>query len=79
MSTISSSRPVYFDHPSFFGRLSAETVSQAILGVMNNVSPNVRDLPLDTHPTGQAPDRRESDFSLFGLHPPSPDYSDLGG
>ena len=46
------------------------------LGVVNNLSPNL--LLLDIHPTGQAPDRRESDSLLFGLHPLLDD-SDLGG
>ena len=46
------------------------------LGLTNNLTPNL--LILDIHPTGQAPKRRDTYFTLFGLHLPPYDI-DLGG
>ena len=41
---------------------------------MNNLSPNINILLLDSNPTRQVPGSREKDSLLFVLPPPSPDY-----
>ena len=64
--------PDYVNYPQM-GRANErrDSITGMEGGWMYKLIPNIPNIPLDSHRTGQTPDHRESYYLLFGIPPPA--------